>query len=330
MTENRPKSVSARAQLGSVGRVALSVSLLAWLLYLSNTSRILQLAENMSLLLLLAIFVINLFAVFLSAVKWKLLLSSRPVGLLFQLNLVGAFYSVVLPGQIAGDVVKAYRLGKGVKDSELVVASIVLDRATGLMAILMTGVLGAMISTESPAIFFRSVLAMLFAVGLAGLFALRWSPFFDLTASFLGKASCAVPQGSKFFAQVGAFIDAWRGYLDQYRLLAVTIAISVAQQTLYVLCIVLLADPLGIRVSVYDWFWIFAAVSVAVMMPISLGGVGIREGAFVSTLALLQVSSEQALTLSLTIFAVQLAIAVLGGILEASGVRERTRASHDE
>jgi hypothetical protein len=213
--------------------------------------------------------------------------------------------------------VKGYRLGKGVKDSELVVASIVLDRATGLMAILMTGVLGAMISTESPAIFFRSVLAMLFAVGLAGLFALRWSPFFDLTASFLGKASCAVPQGSKFFAQVGAFIDAWRGYLDQYRLLAVTIAISVA-------------DPLGIRVSVYDWFWIFAAVSVAVMMPISLGGVGIREGAFVSTLALLQVSSEQALTLSLTIFAVQLAIAVLGGILEASGVRERTRASHDE
>jgi uncharacterized membrane protein YbhN (UPF0104 family) len=104
-----------------------------------------------------------------------------------------------------------------------------------------------------------------------------------------------------------------------------SIGLGMLFHVLAITVIRLLAPTFGIEIAFVEWLWIFAIVSLAVLLPLSVGGLGVREGAFVAVLGLLKVPSSSALALSLTIFASQLATALVGGLLETASVRERRR-----
>ena len=87
-------------------------------------------------------------------------------------------------------------------------------------------------------------------------------------------------------------------------------------QLLAVWITIILAHSLGINISVFDWFWIFSLVSVAVFVPITIGGLGIREGVFVGLLGFFAVPPAEAVALSLSVFALQVLAGAVGGILE--------------
>jgi hypothetical protein len=78
----------------------------------------------------------------------------------------------------------------------------------------------------------------------------------------------------------------------------------------------LLARNLGIDLPLADWAWIFGLVSLAVLVPLSIGGIGLREGALVGSLALLGVAGGKALALSFGVFAIALAGAMTGALCE--------------
>jgi len=50
---------------------------------------------------------------------------------LMSASLIAQIYSMILPGQIAGDIAKAYDIGKGRDNPELIVASVLVDKLTG-------------------------------------------------------------------------------------------------------------------------------------------------------------------------------------------------------
>jgi uncharacterized protein (TIRG00374 family) len=268
----RPPSAS-RARLAWAGRLALSGGLLAWLLSRSDMAHIARLMEGISPLLLLACFSVSLAATLVASLKWKLFLPSQSVGLLFRLNLVGLFYSMILPGQIAGEVVKAYRLGKGHRDAEIVVASVVLDRATGLIGLLMVGLIGAIWTQGLPDNRIGVALFGAFAVGMAGLYALRWGFIHAAADGVLADTTKAFPRTAPLCGKLRIFVEAWCSYLRQPALLIGAVAIAIGLQLIHVLIITFLSQPLGIHVSPLDWFWVFAVVSVAVVVPVSLGQV---------------------------------------------------------
>ncbi|MCC5816436.1 MAG: flippase-like domain-containing protein, partial [Leptospira sp.] len=63
---------------------------------------------------------------------------------------------------------------------------------------------------------------------------------------------------------------------------------------------------LGISVSLFDWFWIFGLISLALFLPITYAGLGIREGSMVGLLGIFSVDPEKAIALSFLILALQL------------------------
>lgn len=73
---------------------------------------------------------------------------------------------------------------------------------------------------------------------------------------------------------------------------------------------------LGVRVTISDWCWVFGIVSIASALPFSIGGIGIREGSLVGSLALLGVAAEKAMAVSIIVFSLLLAAAAIGGLLD--------------
>ena len=106
-----------------------------------------------------------------------------------------------------------------------------------------------------------------------------------------------------------------------------SVLLGIVYQLLCITVILIVAPAFGIDVPLVEWLWIFALVATAALLPLSIAGLGIREGAFVAVLGLLQVPSASALALSLTIFATQLATALLGGLIEFAGFWERRQRS---
>ena len=91
--------------------------------------------------------------------------------------------------------------------------------------------------------------------------------------------------------------------------------LAVVFQLLTVSVNLLVADLFGINVSYLQLLWVVAIVSLAQSLPISIAGLGVREGVYVYLLHQLGVSTSMALALSLVIFAMQVAMALTGGAL---------------
>lgn len=73
---------------------------------------------------------------------------------------------------------------------------------------------------------------------------------------------------------------------------------------------------MDININFADWCWVFGVISLVVFLPITIGGIGLREGSFVILLGQLSVSSEKALALSLSIFGLQIIGGLTGGIID--------------
>jgi hypothetical protein len=81
----------------------------------------------------------------------------------------------------------------------------------------------------------------------------------------------------------------------------------------------LVGEGLGLHVPPLYYGVLIPLVSILTLLPISLNGMGLREGGTVLLLAPLGVSDASAVTLSLLIFAVYSAASLLGGVVYLFG-----------
>ncbi len=109
-------------------------------------------------------------------------------------------------------------------------------------------------------------------------------------------------------------MDSWLIYSRQTRLVLYSILVGVVFQLVVAFLTNLLARHLGIVVSLVDWCWIMSLNSIAILLPLTIGGIGVREGSFIIMLGWLHVGDEKALALSLMCFFIQILFAA-GGFL---------------
>jgi hypothetical protein len=92
--------------------------------------------------------------------------------------------------------------------------------------------------------------------------------------------------------------------------------------TNYLFCL-----ALSIPIGYIQLLWVVAAVSLLQSLPISIAGVGVREGAYVYLLGLQGIAEPTALALSLMIFGTQIIFALAGGLLQLQELLETRRKS---
>lgn len=91
--------------------------------------------------------------------------------------------------------------------------------------------------------------------------------------------------------------------------------VSLAGNILAILSLYFIVLSLGIQVGLLAVFIIFPLVTVISMIPISINGIGLREGAFVFFLKGYSVSSVNAVAISVLYFSTIIFLGILGGII---------------
>lgn len=250
----------------------------------------------------------------LMAEKWHALVPQALPRLdAIVLTLRSLLYGFVLPGQVAGDAFRTYIFARrGVL--ALGLASVALDRVLGLAALLMLGLGGAL--ANRPLHTHAGFMPML-AVFMGGLI---------MCGVAIGLARGAVYDD-------GTIGDAGRNPFHHLRLallrarriptaaLVLSFALSVVFQATCLIAIFCLGRAVGVTPGFSAWAWMFALASIVLLLPFSLGGIGVREGSFVAMLGIVGVARDEALAFSLLLTAISALGAGLGAWVE---LRENT------
>lgn len=223
---------------------------------------------------------------------------------------IGMFFNNFLPTIVGGDLIKGYYLYKESGRGDVSVASIFLDRYSGFAALMVLTLIalisgwGLVAGTELPPL----ILMLIGSFAVASL--IIWvGPLHSWAMKILSKVH---------FYGLNQKIDKFYKLLMSYKghraiLVKIFIA-SLFVQSGVILGYFALSKGLGMTVPL-GYFFLFLPLTAAVaMLPISLSGLGLREGAFVFLFTRAGATQEQALTLSLLWVALVIVISVFGGI----------------
>jgi len=86
---------------------------------------------------------------------------------------------------------------------------------------------------------------------------------------------------------------------------------------------VLVARGLGLSVPITYFFLFVPLLAVIVSLPISLNGIGLREGAGVMLFGLVGVGRAEAFSLQITTYLVAVAVSLLGGLVVVARIPRR-------
>lgn len=295
-------------------RLAIAAALLAYLFRAVPAAQVFEIFQRAQVWGVVAAFVISLLIQLIAASRMKILADAHGLGLrvfeIFEINLVSRFYGLFLPGgSFTAIGIRVFKLVQIHRHYAGAIAAVTLDRAMTTVTMCLVGI-ACFTSMPAPGQlpWLFAMLAVLAALALPCI----WlycrpvavsppSPAKGWLRSWLPSIGLAISEARSMPARHVAQVIGW-GVLVQL--------LGIAQYFA-------LAQSLELDVSILALGWIRTAMLTATLIPLSISGLGMREGAALLTLPAYGVSLETALAYSLLVFAVtNLAVGLTGGVFE--------------
>ncbi|HSH82345.1 MAG TPA: lysylphosphatidylglycerol synthase transmembrane domain-containing protein [Herpetosiphonaceae bacterium] len=300
----------------AAAQVAASLALLLYLLAQIDLAQLQAAQARLSLSFLGLAVALQLAGVFVSALKWWLLLRAlnQPLAYIWTVRVyqIGQFFNNFLPTMIGGDAVRVLLVRRRGGHVAAAIASVWVERLTGFVALTLIGWSGLGLSWQ--------LLAGAPPVRLGVLFSL-------LVASLAVGVALGAPVGARVLARLGLpnILD-WRsrlqrtaatisGYRTRRTTVAVVTALAFAYQLSWVAVHVVAARALGLEVPHQLLLLMVPVSDIVGLVPIFFNNLGAREGTFMVFLSQLGAPIASAVALAFLIFLVRLLVGCLGGVL---------------
>ena len=287
----------SRRHVTAFVRVSIGVALLSVLFYNIDFQQLEEVLTEVDLYWLLGVLVFPHIAIFVSVMKWDWLLKAQglhyPIGTLLRLYLIGTFFNNFLPSMVGGDVVRGYLLGADRQNTPHVTAAIVVERLSGLaalIALLFLALFDRQLQQQFPL-----VVGILTLVVLGSCI----SSFFIFRRAKLplGSLTALLPVPDK----VLEFLKRTRKQLGDYRNHKVTLTncllISFPFYFLAVLAVFSAGRSVGVDIDLWALMIVVPVVLFIGLMPISINGLGVNEMGWVVFLGIYGVSPAVSLAI---------------------------------
>jgi len=299
-------------RLLTFAKIAFGLTLICIISWRFDPHSILNAIGSYSILPVLIAVLLFLLASLIATSRWRLYVPGFRYKVLLRLFFIGQFYGMLLPGQLAGEAVKAYRIAKGQAEKTSLITSVIVDRVVSTLAMLFLGAFGLGLTPLdiSPALSIS--LFSLTALLCAMLIGLRIPVVFAFFVGASEQFRRIGPRSAKAASAIDRFLSVWRDYSKAPFTLLLSFVLALVFHFMAVALYAILAFDLGIHVTLVDWLWINAVVSLALVLPVTIAGIGVREGVLIGSLGILGVPGEQAIALSIGLFALMVLGALIG------------------
>jgi uncharacterized protein (TIRG00374 family) len=300
---------------GMVLRISISLALLIFLFKQVDPESLFKIFKKSDKMLIYLSFLITFFGYFFCFLRWKMLLNIAGIKLpdkrLISAFSGGIFFNTFLPSSIVGDFVRSSDIGYHSKKTDTVIATVLLDRLSGF---------AGMIAMTMLALVFGPGLIkdqrIIYTIWLlTGLLVLVMLVIFNnFIYGLVEKIFCCGRPGvlrsgiKSVFSQVHDFKQ-HKAALVKNLLMSMAIQ-SIAPITTYFLIV-----SFRLEANILYFFLVIPVITAVTVLPISIGGLGVRDYLMVLLFAGIGISKHFALACSLLEFFYMLVYAGIGGII---------------
>ena len=317
LPERRPPS--RRRTLFLLLKIVFSASVLALIIiYKAPVRDILGVLRTVDTGWLVAAFSLHAVGILVSAYRWQILARAQsdeiPLGYLMKSYLVGAFFNNFLPSSYGGDIVRIWDGSRFSKSLVRSSAIVVVERATGIIVLFLFALFASLfrldMANEVPVIWAALI------IGLAGLAlaALFFTPLAE-------RALMALP-GGKLLRAPKEKLLAFRAVILDYRhhkgpFLRASFWALVLQANV-VVYFFFIGKAFRLDIGFPDYFVFVPIVLLVQALPVTINGLGLREGSTVEIFKYYLIPAGTAVAFSLVDVGFRLVLGAVGGIIYAS------------
>ncbi len=233
-----------------------------------------------------------------------------PMLQIYKRMFIGTYYGIIMPQTIGGDYYYIYYFGRKFHDYPRIFSGIFLIRVIGFTVFILLVLIT--LSFASGAVFKNSGINSLklknliyVVVGIGAVF--LWLLYFF--RKFFKKAFIKIKEKFKCIQK-----DILNNYSSVISIFAFTLffyVISVGGR-------VMLGKIIEIDLPIKELMLVIMIVNFLILLPISVGGIGIREGGYIALMGIMGINSTQALSLSILDFSIYLIAVLIGGVFSIS------------
>ncbi len=258
-----------------------------------------------------------LVAIAVNAAKWRVLLRAQGVRVPFKemlaMQFVGFFFNNFLPANVGGDVMRGYTLARYTDRLADAAVSVVVDRIVGLLAYMSTAVVAAFVlvslvgrrdlqAVEEVAVLALAVLGIGFGILLSRRLRSLISRLF----------------GWRFLARLAPIWQGVSDALNAYRFRYATLATAFGIALIGILCTTIvnwcLSQSVGGLMPLSAILLFNPLIALVLMLPISIGGLGLNQAAYPFFYGLAGVPADHAVAVSVLMQAIIITGSLPGGL----------------
>lgn len=264
----------------SIVKFLVSFGLLGFVLYKVDVTNLFALLKEADIFMLVWAFLFFNLSKIVSAVRLDYYFKEIAISLSFKKNLIlyyiGMFYNLFLPGGIGGDGYKAYLLNKHFDTRlTLILQSLLFDRISGLVSL----------------VFLASILFLLSDYAI--------SPF-NIMAYSVALSIYAI------FYLISKKLNKFMYYFKQ------TTVLGFLVQVLQLVSAFFIIKSLPESVPVINFLVLFLISSVVSILPVTVGGVGVRELTFLYGLHFIGYAADAGIAFSFLFFFITFLSSLIG------------------
>lgn len=273
-------------------RAIVGIAIVTFLVWRYDARSILRLLAREQPAYFAAAIGVYLSTLVLSAYRWRLLAAilqlDSPFTDFLAFRFIATFANTLVPGVAGGDALRAIYLGRRTSRLGEAVASVLADRIVGLI--------GLFWLAASAAIFLKE----------RGLPSVLTTP--PILAGFITLALFVVsPLIIRLVQLMPSRLSRYSGfivtYLEHRSALLAALALSVIVQSVLAVCQYLLAVGIGIDAPLTLFLFCVPVAGVFASLPLTINGLGVREGAYLLLFGIASVDRTNAIALGLLWFA---------------------------
>lgn len=235
------------------------------------------------------------------------------VASLTRFYFIGFFFNMFLPTVVGGDIARGYYLYKGSGGNERVIGTVIVERILGILAMMVLSVASVLVSAAAGYDIVGNdtvrFITVSFVIGL-----ILSCLFFNRRTERIIERMTPASVGRNA-ARIFNMLRGMTAYGRAPRVLAAAYVLSVAFQFLSIVSTWLIGRSLGDNTPFVYYLILLPVIWLVTMAPVSINGIGIREGAFIVLFGAVGMPQETAMAVSLLLLTQSVVIGAAGGLV---------------
>lgn len=324
-----------KGAFSALSRISISIVLLIFLFRQADTEALIDTVKSSDRGLLLLAFLAFFITYVLGLLRWDMLLKAAKIRLPLKRVIIsfagGTFFNLLLPSAIGGDFVRSIDLSAHTGKPRQIVATVLLDRLSGYLGLMVMAVLALFIGAGSiQAKIILIPMSIIIALSVLATCFLFNSFLFSQTRKALDLIRSSVLKGRFAWHALAKIVESMNNlyqeahfFKQHKKILAANLALSLLIQAINSAVLYTIALSLGIKSQIIYFFVFLPIINVITILPVSIGGLGLRDAATIYFFTRAGFLRSSALAMSLTSFLFMLIYAGIGGVIYVLTVHHR-------